>query len=392
MEPAIGETICQKVAAEPDSVLLELIPVALSRLGETRPNEAMKCARELLAADSLPVVQRVAHAFGWNRGPRSKLLNGETDLLRQFAEHKDPNVRTSAVRAAQVISKNHRVEAVDIVTRVRFNDSPEVAKELFSTFGPHGYLTWTELSSRQATAVLDQLQECPSIDEYHISEFLSTLSKDHPATVLKLLIDRVERSERDATDAEFRALPYQWHSPLQVRSHPQFVGFLRQIHDWIASNLDSWRHRTMGAELFRAVAGEFDETVIAILDEAIRIGSREQVEAVGAVLREAPRTLVWDCVAFVRRVLTAAAAHGDDCLQSVGGALHASVISGTRSGTPGQPFSEDIEQRDKSALIAQTLPRGSVEERFYRSLQNSAEQSIRWSEERDERLLDGRDW
>jgi hypothetical protein len=94
----------------------------------------------------------------------------------------------------------------------------------------------------------------------------------------------------------------------------------------------------------------------------------------------------------VRHVLAAAAAHGEECLQTIGGALHTAVTSGVRSGTPGQPFSEDIEQRNKSAEVAQALPRGSVEERFYRSLQSSAEQSIRWSEARDETLLDGRDW
>jgi len=129
-----------------------------------------------------------------------------------------------------------------------------------------------------------------------------------------------------------------------------------------------------------------------VLDEAITIGSREQIEAVGTILHEAPRTLIWENVDFVTRLLAAAAAHGEKCLQHVGGALHSAVSSGVRSGTPGQPFAEDIEQRDKSAQVAHTLPRGSVEERFYRSLQNSAEHSIRWSMAEDEKLIDGRDW
>jgi transcriptional regulator with XRE-family HTH domain len=392
MEPSIGEAICQKVAAEPDSMLLELIPVTLSRLGDTRPSKAMDFAHKLLANGDLSVVQRVGYAFGWNRGARSQLLDGEIDLLRHFAEHKDPGVRSSAVRAAQMISKVQRVEAVELVTHVRFADSLTVATDLFSSFGPHGFLSWTELSDTQAAGLLNQLRKCPSIDEYHVTEFLSRLSRDRPTSVIKLLIERGQHSEQDGTDSDYRALPFQWHSPLQVRLHAQFGGFLRQIRDWIASNIDSWQRRTMGAELFHAVAGEFDEPVMEILNEAIRIGSREQIEALGAILREAPPILVWEDVDFVRRVLSAAAAHGEDCLQAIGGALHASVISGIRSGTSGQPFSEDIDQRNKSAEIARTLIRGSVEERFYSSLQSSAEQSIRWSEVRDERLLDGRDW
>jgi hypothetical protein len=60
-------------------------------------------------------------------------------------------------------------------------------------------------------------------------------------------------------------------------------------------------------------------------------------------------------------------------------------------GTPGQPFAEDVEQRDRAREIAQNLPGGSVAQRLYLSLQASAEHSIKWHADRDE-LMDGRDW
>jgi transcriptional regulator with XRE-family HTH domain len=392
IRPSLGIAICRCVAVDPDSVLQELIPVTLGRLGEMQLPETMECAHELLATDSLPVVRAVAWAFSWNRGARSWLLDGEGDLLQQFARHPDPYIRRSAVRAAQLISKAHHAEAVELVTHVRFGDSPQVADELASTFGPNGDVALGELSNEQAAAFLDQFRECPSIDEYHITGFLSALSKDNPAAVLELLIDRVELREQDRSVRDFRALPYQWHHPLHFRSSVRFPQILRQISDWIAAKLDSWPRRTMGAKLFRAVAQSFDRQVIEVLEEAIQTGARGQIEATGAILGEAPRTLVWENIDLVRRALNAAQAHGEDCVQHVAGALHSAVVSGFRTGTLGEPFSEDVEQRDRSVNIANSLPRGSLEERFYRSLAQSAEQSIRWSMTEDEKLIDGRDW
>jgi hypothetical protein len=97
-------------------------------------------------------------------------------------------------------------------------------------------------------------------------------------------------------------------------------------------------------------------------------------------------------VDFVTSALAAASALGEEPLTHMRGSLHAAVVSGSRSGTPGQPFSEDIEQRDRCADIASSLPRGSVEERFYRTLVRSAEESIEWHAEQDEKIFDPRDW
>ena len=47
---------------------------------------------------------------------------------------------------------------------------------------------------------------------------------------------------------------------------------------------------------------------------------------------------------------------------------------------------------EQSQAIAETLPPGSLQERFYRSLQRAAEDSINWSRESDGQLRDGRSW
>ena len=65
-----------------------------------------------------------------------------------------------------------------------------------------------------------------------------------------------------------------------------------------------------------------------------------------------------------------------DLYRAIGAALHSALVSGVRTGSSGEPFPEDVVQRDEARKIADGLPLGSPGERFYRSLQRSAEHEI----------------
>jgi hypothetical protein len=143
--------------------------------------------------------------------------------------------------------------------------------------------------------------------------------------------------------------------------------------------------------VFKAVARPYDEAVLAVLEEALQSETEADIGAVTAVLREAHRTLIWDFPEFVRKALAAAARFGTDCHDAMANALWAATISGARMGTPGQPFPEDLEQRDRSRALADKMPRGSFEARFYRDIAASAGVGIARSTEEDKED-DGRDW
>jgi hypothetical protein len=106
---------------------------------------------------------------------------------------------------------------------------------------------------------------------------------------------------------------------------------------------------------------------------------------------QAFRTLIWDKPDFVAAVLHAADRHGEEIRRAMAGALWAATVTGSRMGTPGQPFREDVEQRDRSRALAQSLPSSSLEEQFYRDIARSAEDRIA-----DEAAIDlpndGREW
>jgi hypothetical protein len=116
------------------------------------------------------------------------------------------------------------------------------------------------------------------------------------------------------------------------------------------------------------------------------------IRALSSILRQMPRELFLEDATFVERVLDAASKVGEDAVGEVGGAMHGAVSSGSYTGTPGQPFPRDIEQRDQARALAGGLSSGSLTQRFYRDLEESAEQRIKWQADRHEKLLDNRDW
>lgn len=72
-------------------------------------------------------------------------------------------------------------------------------------------------------------------------------------------------------------------------------------------------------------------------------------------------------------------------------ALWSATISGGRTGTPGEPFQETIEQRDRSRALATEFAAGSIERRFYADMAKFAEKDIQ-PEVEDGLPTDGRSW
>lgn len=102
---------------------------------------------------------------------------------------------------------------------------------------------------------------------------------------------------------DYQALPHSWDNDLRIRDTSAFLASLSGILVWIAEKLDSWPRRKMGADIFRAVAAEFDDQVLGLLRKALAGGTESSVRAVAAVLHEAPRTFIWDQPVFVRDAL-----------------------------------------------------------------------------------------
>ncbi|QUQ64613.1 Restriction endonuclease [Kutzneria sp. CA-103260] len=387
-----GRSDSDTAASAALDVLRGLVPVALSVLAEALPSEAMGLARALVGTPNVVDTRAVAHAFGLGRGNRTTLRDGEADLLRDLIRHADPHVRRLAVSAARMLGEGNLELALQLVTGVQFGDSTALATEVAAVLTATGTVSWKQLTDIQAADLLDQLHSCPSIDDYHITHLLAEMSTDRPEQILDLLVRRVETYEHNPSATDYKPLPFRWHTPLRFRESKDFERLLRRVLGWIAENPQSWIRERMGAQIFAALAGPYDELILRLLSEAVTCGSRQHVLAVGSVLGSAPRDFAWNHLEFVTQALWASEKLGDDCLRAIGGGLHSAAMQGMRTGALGQPYPEDLEQRDKATELAKRLSPGSVEQQFYRSLASAAESQIKWVVDRDAVLDDRRTW
>jgi hypothetical protein len=395
--PSIGALICRRVVADPDSVLSGIVAVVLACLAdaESEAEHAISFARDLVETGSLAMRRSVAHALGWNRGPRTTLLEGEMEVLLDLAKSEDVATRQMTVVAARRLADPHRGEALSLTCNIPFADSENVADEVIQLFTGMGSFRWDELPTDDAEKLLVQLKLVPSIEEYWIQTFLSQLSASQPKVVVDLLRDRIDAWEDVESVLDYHPVPFIWHLPLQVLGHPYLTSALRGLQEWLeAGPSDSWKRQQAGGQLFAAVAQNFDHPdVMSFVEDTIaRLRDEASVRALSSILRNMPREIFLTNPSFVSSVLEASAKVSEDAVGDVGGAMHGAVTSGSDTGSPGQPFPRDVQQRDQAAAIASTLAAGSWTERFYRSLEKSAEERIRWQAERDQKFLDNRDW
>ena len=110
--------------------------------------------------------------------------------------------------------------------------------------------------------------------------------------------------------------------------------------------------------------------------------------AYARLLEGATPAFVFKHVGFASNLLERAHAASYDCYQGVSNSLASSALSGTRSGTPGQPMPQDVAIRDQASAVASQFDAGSPAYRFYASLAKSAETSIRNDLLRDEELFE----
>ena len=389
--PPLGLVICARLESQPDSALIDILSVVVAALAEEQPNETISAVESLLGTQTLALRRVIAYALGWNRG-RRPLIRGEFEILRRLSADGSPAVRQPTVRAIQRIAEEHPAEALSLIGQIRFSDSPEVAEEVFAAFSGRGSLRWSALPPSVADDMLLQIVDCPSIEQYWVQEFLFALSKTKPKDVVELLKQRIERWEQLGYGG-YDPLPFHWSHPLQIRLDPDLTILLRQLLDWIAEAPDSWMRHDAGGRLVAAIVQDFnDPDVMAFLNGALEERSPIVMNALASVLRQLPHDFVLSHRELVSRALRAASSTDEDSVKQIAGALHGAAVSGSFTGAPGQPFPRDVEQRDEAGTLADSFPSGSIEEEFYRSLQRSAEERIRWSADRHEKSLDGRDW
>ena len=391
-DPPLPTSCAAGLTRNHDSILRDLLARALGRLLEARPADGLARLRELLASDDLAIIRNVANTLGWGRGGRMSLEDGEDEILRTLVRHEDPLVRQYTVFAARKMSSTEPALARELVTTVRFTDSGQLADDVAAAFSGQGHVHWKDLTDDEACQFLDQLAECPSISEYHVTLLLAEISGHDPQAVVDLLIRRIETWEQSQSPLDNDPLPRMWHQPPRFTSHPQYGDLLRKVFRWLTDDLESFRRQYAGSKLFSTIAGEYGQETLSVLRAALDSADRRQIRVVGSVLSDAPATLVWNEVDFVSHALGCAQQYGDEVFQQVAAGLQAAATPGMRYGAVRMAFEDDTAQHDKSTQVLNLLAPGSPAAKFYQAVQKTAGDTIKWKTDVDDLLTSRRDW
>ncbi len=195
-------------------------------------------------------------------------------------------------------------------------------------------------------------------------------------------MERVEYKEdhddADVWEDRYKPLPYVHHNgpALRVAETDKYEQLLKQVRDWAAVKTDNWVRAHYGKDLFKMVSAGFDKTTLKVLGEWIVSGDGEKLEAAASLLSEAPSNFAFTHTAYVVDLLEQAHKQGSAQYKRVTSWLYGAAISGSRTGTPGQPFPRDIEQRDRSYELMSQLPAGSPAHKFFKLLYDAAKENI----------------
>ena len=267
--------------------------------------------------------------------------------------------------------------ALMIILEMRFGRSEQLASEVLQLFLHEGPLGIDKLSNDELDHIVEELVACDHIDDYRIQAFLAAVSRNDLQRIVQLLKRRVEHAESLNESADYRPVFYEWYDkcPLVSRGIQDRRRILEELRDWATNDSPSGIRRYEAPRLFAAVANEFDDEVLGVIGRGLMAPTPIAVN-VAELLSEVPRRFVWSRVQWLVRTLDDAERRNTEVYRAIGGALHTALMSGMRKGSPGEPFPEDVEQRDEARRVADRLLVGSPGERFYRSLQRAAEHEI----------------
>ena len=385
-----GKKLARYILENTNSPLARYFGTVLIVLAENGEYEkALDFAESALKTGNADLILRVSWALGW--GIRDiPVSKREVVIIKALIGSDEILVRKNIVRSFGQRFKEDQALALDMLLSMKFDDNMELADEVLSQFTERRSFSVGDLSESQVTDIFKQLVKVPSMEDHYIGIFLGDLSETKPELTVKFLMDRVEYREKHQDIKDYHPLPYSFTHGNDLKFHksPAYSKLLRTVRDWSVQETNNWIRPHFGPQLFKAVSAGYDEVTLEVLSEWMVSPEQKHIEAAASLLSEVHRGFLWNNSEYVIKMLNHAQQHGDACYGRVSSHLHSIAYQGSRSGRPGQPFPEDIDQRDRSFELMNRQPIGSSAYRFYKSLYENAMATIRRDTIDEEELFD----
>jgi len=377
--PQLVVEMGNKILANPLSSLAPMIGTVIGASSTKNYEQSVDLAERAMALGDMMTNRRVAHALSsfipWTQPPSAK----ELSLVNELLSSDDEWTRKNIVRIVRRIPKADILTGIDLLCSIDFSESVELASEVLTEFHPnHGIYKVEQLTPDQFDTILDRLVKIKDVSDYAISEFVHEASFHYPEKILKLLFDRVDCKADLDFKRGYYPIPIAWErsNALRINETPFYQKALETVRDWMDEERDDWQRHHYAPEIFRAVASGKDSSALNVLYSWAASDDPNQVQAAVSLISEFPVRVMWDNPEKFVAILEHADELGKETYQRASSALHSMAIQGGRSGTYGEPFAEDLIQKENAEKMLAKLPTNSAAKKFYASLLKQAEDSI----------------
>lgn len=376
--PPLAQATVENALQCTGSKTTQFAGIALSKLLGENHTYGLSIARQFIETDSLDLHAAIGRAYCSTEPKDEGYAEEDMALLREVLSSKDQWVARNAVEAIRAVAKNNKSLAIELLKCVDIGISSKVADDVFFLFERDEMIPFRLLTDEDIEHFLKKLMSIPELDGHWIETFLSEVSRHHAKRAATFFMDRVEHAVK-TNDWHYRPCnhgPY-LHVPLRFRESEEFGSILRQVSQWMKSHPDKdyqFKHRA--GELFDAMFSPFNGELLGFIQDWIDVSTPADMRVISQILNEARPNFVFEQRAFVVRFLDKAKQHGKEVLDDAVSALYRSAITGLKSGTPGEPFPQDLMMRDEAEKVLQEIPRFAPAYRLFESLKRHAEEDI----------------
>jgi hypothetical protein len=364
------------------------VKVALGVLLTHRRDAARRLSEKMLASGDPCLQEAVGYGYAY-AGLTDTPHEADLAALRTLLASDNPDLVRSGIAGLGRLRGQPRT-VLDLLTEGNIGSSASIADEALGLLQFDNGELLAELGEKDVELMLSKLKKIPTLDGHWLEEFLAHASKAYAIHCAKFFMDRVDVAG-SADDWEFRPCnhgPF-GHVPLKFKESPEFASVLSKVSDWLGSKGNAeYLEKMQAAELFTTMFAPFDEALVALLSEWTENADEAGLEVIAQVMREGPPSFAFDERDFVLRFLERCRQFGPECYRGARSQIFSAAVSGSRSGTPGEPFPEDLQLKESAEEALKHVPRLAPGRDLYENLLKHAEQGIQWQLEDRENFED----
>lgn len=384
-DPALAEAFLRDALSRATSLTRDHVDLAISALTFSNKQQARAWVRQLIASADPYLMALAARGFGGGPEPDEE----DALLMTSLAAASEPRVVKAAIQTISWSQLDDRRKLAALLeSQVLASDA--VADQLASALVGGSDRNLLDLATADdVEALLAKLAPVPKFEKYWVDKLLAELSARFPCEIAAFFRRRVEMAAA-LDNYSFRAAntgPYS-DEALRVLETPQAAAILGETWAWMLANDDRGPvFRSAALDVVEAMFLSDSAFLARFLESQLPQADPRALKLVSEIIRRADHGFVFAETDFVIDFLERCEAVDLELLERVICNLAAGASEGMRSGTAGEPYPRDLEDRRQAEVVLARLSRLSPAYELFEEIHRHAEDSIRRSL-RDGQYLD----